>query len=483
MYSKMSNKSLFLKSIIIVISSILLISCNSKPKILKSEQKEIHGRTFEFTEYEDDYKGVSLNGEDILYGKYESIVYKEFSEELPGLFVARSIEGTFDVANEQGLHPDGGRYLSVKVQGAYAVESSADKFDTSMVILRDSAGSYKVAQVKDLKPLFETGYKNIEIKSNSFINDSDGYSSLSYMELTDASGKKAVSSIDASVVSPFIDFDSSQVKSTQSPYSNNENKVHKPYISVSKDGLCGVIEMDGSVAVPVSYVKIDPDLNGYKDGPVNFYWIAEAPDGTVALYYKGEVIIPSGTYDGVGVVYGNEGQDRFPWISCHISTDDGWAKAVYSMDGKEIIPPLKDCSIKHLEGKFMIFNYDDHREEHGDGYTWDELYDLYLEPYSKAKHRKYEMKGIKSSGSTVNSVPKFSNSDGAGYESYQEWVPCYECNGSGKCRYCNGDGWDFVTNSSGEIISSQRCCVCMGNRTCQACSGNRGHYEMRIRQR
>ncbi len=68
------------------------------------------------------------------------------------------------------------------------------------------------------------------------------------------------------------------------------------------------------------------------------------------------------------------------------------------------------------------------------------------------------------------------------YVQEQVWVPCYDCNGSGICRYCNGDGWDFVTNGRGEIISSQKCIVCYGNGTCQHCSGSRGHYEMQMRR-
>ena len=44
-----------------------------KPNIIKSEQKNIHGKIFNFIEYEDGYKGLLLNDKDIIYGKYKSI--------------------------------------------------------------------------------------------------------------------------------------------------------------------------------------------------------------------------------------------------------------------------------------------------------------------------------------------------------------------------------------------------------------------------
>ena len=322
------------------------------------------------------------------------------------------------------------------------------------------------------------------IKSNGYNDNYGEYKHLSYLELTDDSGKKAFCSIDGSVTSPFINFESSQITSTNTPYSNNVSNVHEPYISVSKNSQYGVIELDGTVAVPVSFAKVTPDLNGYKDGPVNFYWIAESSDGTKALYYKGETLVPSGTFTSVGVQYNQDGQDGYPWISASIDLDDGWARAAYSIDGAVVIPPLKNCSILHKNGKFRIFSYDEHRREHhDDGYSWDELRDMYTEPYSKAEHGKFEYKGYRHTGSAERKSQGSASGGDGGYESYQEWVNCYECNGTGRCRYCNGDGWDFVTNSRGEIISSQRCSVCMGSGTCQACSGNRGHYKMRIRQR
>lgn len=349
-----------------------------------------------------------------------------------------------------------------------------------------------IARVSDLKPFFEGGYNDVSINSNSYKDNSNEYKFLSYIELSDGSGKKACCSVDGSAMSPFLDFDSSQIKSTESPFIGDSEyyKIHEPYISVSKNSQYGVIEMDGTVAVPISFVKVYPDLNGYKDGPVNFYWAAEAPDGTEALYYiyyKGEVIIPSGTFDAVSVVYGNEGQDKYPWISAHMDIEDGFGRAVYSIEGEEIIPPLKNCYIERKNGKFTIFSYDDHRREHfDDGYSWDELREMYTEPYSKAKHKKYEVKGYRSSNSSAEKSQQSQNSpvvNDTSFEPYQEWVPCYECNGSGRCHYCSGDGWDFVRNSSGEIISSQKCIVCYGTGTCQACHGNRGHYETNFRQR
>lgn len=192
-------------------------------------------------------------------------------------------------------------------------------------------------------------------------------------------------------------------------------------------------------------------------------------------------MVPSGTFTGVGVQYD---QDRYPWISASIDLEEGWAKAAYSIEGAMVIPPLKNCGISHKDGNFKIFSYDDHRRERYDeGYSWDELMEMYTESYSKAKHGKYEYKGFQQASSSEKRSKGSASSSDVGYESYQEWVNCYECNGTGKCHYCHGDGWDFVTNSRGEIISSQQCPVCRGSGTCQACSGNRGHYEMKIRTR
>lgn len=446
---------------------------------------DIHGQTFVLAEYEDGYKGVSLNGEDILYGKYDTLQYVNYADELPGLFVAKSSDGIVGIANEQGRRTPDNEYLSANVQAVYETACEGNKFSNTLVILKSKNGMCNIARVSDLKPFFNGGYKDVAIKSNCYKDNSNEYKSLSYIELTDDSGRKAYCSVDGSVISPFLDFDSSLIKSTESPYSNCEYyKIHEPYISISKNSQYGVIEMDGTVAVPVSYVKVFPDLNGYKAGPINFYWIAEAPDGTQTLYYKGEVIIPSGTFDSVGIMYDQDGQDKYPWISAHLDIEDGFGRAVYSIEGEEVIPPLKNCSIKHKNGKFMVFSYDDHRRKHYDeGYSWEELLEMYSEPYSKTKHRKYEVTGYQSSESSAKKSHDSPAGNDISYESYQEWVPCYECNGSGRCHYCSGDGWDFVTNSSGEIISSQKCIVCYGSGTCQACSGNRGHSETSFRQR
>lgn len=478
----MNSKHLLLDAVAIFISCICLCACNGKPQILNSKQMTIHGKTFDFTEYKDGYKGVSLDGEDVLYGKYDSLIYVNYSDEFPGLFVAKSPKGTIDIANEQGIRTPDNEYVSAKVQAVYETASNEGKYSNTLVVLKSQNGTYNIAEVNDLKPFLKQEYNNVTIKSNGYEDNNGDYKYLSYLELTDDSGKKAFCSIDGSATSPFINFESSHINSTSTPYSNNKyDNVHEPYISVSKNSQHGVIELDGTVAVPVSFAKVFPDLNGYKNGPVNFYWIAEAPDGTQVLYYKGEALVPSGTFTGVGVQYD---QDRYPWISASIDLEEGWAEAAYSIEGAMVIPPLKNCGISHKDGNFKIFSYDDHRRERYDeGYSWDELMEMYTESYSKAKHGKYEYKGFQQASSSEKRSKGSASSSDVGYESYQEWVNCYECNGTGKCHYCHGDGWDFVTNSRGEIISSQQCPVCRGSGTCQACSGNRGHYEMKIRTR
>ena len=68
------------------------------------------------------------------------------------------------------------------------------------------------------------------------------------------------------------------------------------------------------------------------------------------------------------------------------------------------------------------------------------------------------------------------------YETRDEWVNCWDCNGTGKCRYCHGDGTCVSTWSDGSYNSTYQCGVCYGSGRCQQCYGNRGHYEKRTYQ-
>lgn len=66
------------------------------------------------------------------------------------------------------------------------------------------------------------------------------------------------------------------------------------------------------------------------------------------------------------------------------------------------------------------------------------------------------------------------------YVERDEWVPCYNCNGSGDCQACNGMGYDLygqTMNNSGII---QQCVVCGGGKRCAVCYGQRGKYERRM---
>ena len=53
----------------------------------------------------------------------------------------------------------------------------------------------------------------------------------------------------------------------------------------------------------------------------------------------------------------------------------------------------------------------------------------------------------------------------------QQWIPCTDCGGTGRCKYCD-DGWVNFGNGF------ERCWVCMSLKgVCMMCRGSRGHYE------
>lgn len=68
------------------------------------------------------------------------------------------------------------------------------------------------------------------------------------------------------------------------------------------------------------------------------------------------------------------------------------------------------------------------------------------------------------------------------YETRDEWVNCWDCNGSGNCHYCHGNGTCVSTWSDGSYNSTYQCGGCYGTGRCQQCYGNGGHYEKRTYQ-
>ena len=58
------------------------------------------------------------------------------------------------------------------------------------------------------------------------------------------------------------------------------------------------------------------------------------------------------------------------------------------------------------------------------------------------------------------------------YGTREVWVNCFECHGSGKCKYCNGTGRNWYGNEY------TTCVVCHGSTNCQLCYGTGGHNEL-----
>lgn len=469
----------------------VLVSCGAthSHNLLQSENRVEGELQYKVNSYDDGCKGVELNEKEIYSCEADSVSYLFHKPGSNGFFKFRNNESATTIVDTEGnemFEPK--KYAEASLLTYYKKDnpvSEEDKEPYFLLKYSDSEGeTYQVASF-DGNSLLEEVCDGIEVK------DHERKERFSYL-ICSQEDKKAIKDIHGRWSSLYIEFDDCEVKTL--PAYEYDDYGGSPvtdelYFDISLRQKHGAIEKDGTYAVPPNFSYLEVSLE-YQPDKTHYLWFVEGYDSTRGVYYKGKELVPTGKYDDAALVC----RDGLYYIATYCTVSDwGFACGAYDIDGNEVVPPLKDCYVEYQDGKFLVAkNNDDFRDlvaEH----TWEDAIRFGGEVYSPSKHSKYAYNPGKrsGSGSGVSDGGNGGNAAPSSYSSpapvvsqpvqYQEFIACYDCQGSGRCRYCNGDGWDFVRNSYGEILTSQQCPICHGNKTCQACAGTRGHYETRFR--
>jgi len=242
----------------------------------------------------------------------------------------------------------------------------------------------------------------------------------------------------------------------------------------TKRGTRGLYSLDGVQLVPPIYQKIYAVYN-FTPENVEFYKGVDALS-TYGLYNsKGKEIVAPGKYSDLEVE-GVETESSIKFIFVSYGENEEETVGALDFEGNEMVPLLKGRYIRCQDGELQFLRFRKPNEDIEDWYKY-EWQSITPSLIAKYKASTSSRQSSASSGSTASHSPVSSASGGG---ARQVWKPCWDCNGSGECRYCHGKGWDYVTNSRGEIISRQQCMICHSSGRCQSCAGSRGHYEMEI---
>ena len=299
-----------------------------------------------------------------------------------------------------------------------------------------------------------------------------------------------------------------QVKSTKLvPKDSREYKVEEvdgfEWYKVCKNGKYGAEDRNGNILIPYEYKDIwyfNVNNGELKNYPVFFrvymgdYIGAYSQDGRSIIpvsrgYYN---ILPKWE-ENLGQYYTYTKKNGMYGL-CDVN-----GRQLFEAPYDELRPNYSDGkfyyeAIKYVNGGKMFGIIDGNGEiivPLQEEVIFDESDDFYISTKGANHVVLGSKKSIKTTqnvliankfeGRTSSNTSSSTNNAGGGttkviveqHGSYQVWVPCGGCNGSGQCSTCFGTG----TNMSGKSL----CISCHGNGKCHYCAGQGGHNEIQTR--
>ena len=237
----------------------------------------------------------------------------------------------------------------------------------------------------------------------------------------------------------------------------------KHYFNVTKGKAKGVYTREGRLVISTdkNYGSIYLEISYIKPCWVISTQNSEFRNGILDM--KGNIVIQPGKY-----------KVARPFYCGLIVTDYSDKEGICDWNGKIVIPcQYESCWVEYKDGKYKLTYRESKNAEWKsktisfntsskfDYQTYDNLCYNYNAPSSNSS----------SSSSSSSSTKKEEEKKVEVVVKQQQWIPCEDCGGTGKCKYCQ-DGW---VNFGYEW---ERCWVCMGLKgVCTICRGRRGYYK------
>lgn len=265
----------------------------------------------------------------------------------------------------------------------------------------------------------------------------------------------------------YITFDSNGKVVFQSPSSISywllKDDTPKMYKQVyDNNGCCGLIDRNLSFVIPFSAGYTD--ISGYVDTALkDKQYISVQKDGLWGLYdldsHK-EIVPPS--FDEK-CYYDSESNKVEYYFNGYVG--------VRTLQGQDIIPTTRGYTTIKYNKALKRYTYEMY------GYKGE--CDSYGKELSRIKVATPQGNHTSSTSSNSNSSTTTSSSSSSSStparQPVQVWHPCTDCGGTGLCRYCQGNGKKWYGNSY------QNCVICHGGMSCTSCNGRKGYYSTEYR--